>query len=167
MVPHRSPKQHQLRVPGHRSPCPWHRPRLADLLQGPWRGQSLRGRARNGGIRSRAGRRAVSVLVRPAQPGWVAPGQELSLHGHDSRRLDVNFTVPSACLGTPPCLEGFEGCRPQDKGFFSTQGWCPRGCWGGMVSRGGNSTAGPCAQDQRLSSARCWQVPGAASISVY
>lgn len=33
----------------------------------------------------RGGRRTVSVLVRSAQPGWVALGEEPSLHGHDSQ----------------------------------------------------------------------------------
>lgn len=55
MVPCFSPRQHQLRVPGQSSPCPGHPPRLADLLQSPWRGQSLHSRLGNGGIRSRGG----------------------------------------------------------------------------------------------------------------
>lgn len=111
------------------------------------------------------GRRAVSVLVRPAQPGWVALGQEPSLHGHDSQRLHVTFTVPSTCLGTSSSLEGLQ---TQDKEFVSMQRRFPRDCWSGMVPEvRGDSRARPCAQDRHLPSARCWQVPGAASISTY
>lgn len=109
------------------------------------------------------GRRAVSVLVRPAQPGWVALGQEPSLHSHDSQRLDVTFTVPSTCPGTSPFLEG--GPR---QGVCFHAGTVPTGLleWDGPQVRG-DSRARPCAQDRRLPSAQCWQVPGAASISTY
>lgn len=167
VVPHCSPKQHQLRgclgtgTPVRGKLTGWQTSCRALGRDGPCV-------AEPGTVASEAGgRRTVSVLVRSAQPGWVALGEEPSLHGHDSQRPAVTFTVPSACLGTSPSLEGFEGCRPRNKGFFSTRGQCPRGCWSGTVPRGGDNTAGPCAQDQHLSSARRWQVPGAASISGY
>lgn len=135
---------------------------------GPLAGTVPAGRSQEWWHPLAGGRRAVSALVRPAQPGGVAPGQEPSLHGHDSQRLDVTFIVPSTCLGPSPSWEGSEGCKPQDKGFVSMQGQCPWDCWSRTVPKGrGDSTARSRAQDQHLPSAQCWQVPSAASISTY
>lgn len=97
IIPPCSPNQQQLRVPG----CP---PRVTDLLQGPWWGQSLL--AELGTVASEAEGEVNPLCPCKASPaGWVAPGQEPSLLSVTRHHLPV----PS--LGTPPCLEGSEGCR--------------------------------------------------------